>query len=517
LLEQTEANAVPPPIAISEPQTELLIPFPASGELYLKDIQATYPAVDWNTLDRLYISAGHYKFIKIGNLPLRTASRPLVISNKGGQVRVGGIGHVYLISLEGGANWVLTGRYDAGLKLGDSGFQGHQNNQYANTRGAYGILVDDEFLKSEITGIAVGGKATNFEISHLEVRNVGFAGVQLKTDNVGTATMVGVSLHDLYIHDTGGEGFYIGSTQAQPQHAFEYLKIYNCRVLRTGLEAMQLGQLGTGTEVYHNVFGPAALNWKDAFQGYQDNCGQAAFRYGVSKIYNNVFIGASDSLLNFFDQKFAGDPRLAGDYLLFSNNYLACSRHLGIFMGAVGEGTDGNTAYRFEKNYFRDIEFQRTEVYPGATPSTHLFRYFADALSISLVDNQFDLDSNISLTNRIDGINGTYKSLVATGNIRQSLPAISFNQSGLPPDFDYRRLEMWAATAGLNQDAPITYLVDDWVMYHGTPYRCILGGNNAGKQPDLNPTYWQAQALFTDDVRLSPSSSYQGIGLQDTP
>jgi hypothetical protein len=71
-------------------------------------------------------------------------------------------------------------------------------------------------------------------------------------------------------------------------------------------------------------------------------------------------------------------------------------------------------------------------------------------------------------------------------------------------------------TAGLNQDAPIDYLVDDWVMYRGTPYRCIQGGNNAGKQPDQNPGIWEAQPLFADDVRLSPSSSYQGIGLLDT-
>ena len=40
---------------------------PAIG-LYLPDVQASYPEVDWSTLERLYIPAGHYKFITLGNL-----------------------------------------------------------------------------------------------------------------------------------------------------------------------------------------------------------------------------------------------------------------------------------------------------------------------------------------------------------------------------------------------------------------------------------------------------------------
>lgn len=35
------------------------------------------------TLDRLYLPAGQWKNIYLGNLPVRTAERPLVITNKG--------------------------------------------------------------------------------------------------------------------------------------------------------------------------------------------------------------------------------------------------------------------------------------------------------------------------------------------------------------------------------------------------------------------------------------------------
>ena len=52
----------------------------ACDGMYYNDIQASFPAVDFATLDRLYIPAQHYKFINIGNLPLRSAANPLVIS-----------------------------------------------------------------------------------------------------------------------------------------------------------------------------------------------------------------------------------------------------------------------------------------------------------------------------------------------------------------------------------------------------------------------------------------------------
>ncbi len=55
------------------PEFTLTIPAPALGQgLYLIDIQASYPAVDWNTLDRIYLEGGEYKFLRIGNLPARS-------------------------------------------------------------------------------------------------------------------------------------------------------------------------------------------------------------------------------------------------------------------------------------------------------------------------------------------------------------------------------------------------------------------------------------------------------------
>ena len=262
----------PPYGRFGVPATTFTLPKPAGDfpALYVLDVQAAHPTVDWATLDRLYIPAGAYKTILLGNLPVRTAERPLVITNLGGQVKVGGKAANYVFSLQGGKNWILTGRYDPTSKTGDAGFRGHLEGGFAKSSGTYGIFVDDAFSKDGLSGIVVSNKASDFELDALEVARAEFAGISAKTDNDGTATMRNVKLHDTYIHDVGSEGIYFGSTQAQPQHTFENLHVYDNRIVRTGTEALQVGQLGPGCEVDHNVLGPGAIRWRSAFAQYQD-------------------------------------------------------------------------------------------------------------------------------------------------------------------------------------------------------------------------------------------------------
>jgi len=496
------------------PEVTFTIPSPANHQLYLPDIQASYPSVDWAKLDRLYIPAGHYKFIQIGNLPKRSANRPLVISNSGGQVRIGGLDHYYLFVLKGGANWVLTGQYDSVSRTGDPGFLGHFGNHYTATRDTYGILVDDEFYPGRSNhGIAIGGGATDFEVSFIEIRRTGFDGMNVKTDDNGAALMSNVRLHDLYIHDTKSEGFYIGSTQTQPQHAFEGLKIYNNRVLRTGTEALQVGQLGTGTEIHHNVFGPAALDWKDAFQTYQDSCSQFSVRYGRGECHHNVFIGAAGTLISFFGMAVDGDPRAAGDHFLIRDNYYSAYRSLGAYVGAAGGVEDGITAYRFENNVFRGFSWQRHEVYPNDSEPAHVFRTFISTNPIVLKNNRYGAPAN--LINTFTGANGASANVSATGNALETVAPLAFHNAGLPADFDYLLLELWTATASRAGGAAVSYHPGDHVMFNGRMYRSIAPADQTGLQPDLHPEAWEDLGLPPDDVRLAPGSPHGGVGLLD--
>lgn len=500
------------------PQNTLTLPFPANGELYLPNIQQSYPNVDWSTLDRLYLSAGHYKLIKIGNLPIRSRTRPLVITNKGGQVRVGGLNHYYLFVLEGGANWILTGEYDAAAQTGHASFPGHKGNNYNNTRGTYGILIDDDFYSGRSnSGLTIGGRATDFEVSYVEVREVGFAGVNMKTNDDGTAVMRNVRLHDLYIHDVGSEGFYLGSTQSPPQHPLENLEIYNCRVLRTATEALQLGQLGNGTNIHHNVFALAAIDWKDAFQRWQDSNSQIGVRYGSGAIHHNIFIGAGGSLLSFFGQVRDGDTHVAGDGLTLSDNYYASFRGLGAYVAAnpINNTGDGITAYRFERNYFRAFSWQRPEVYPSEPQPTHLFQIAVANTPVVLQDNRFDM--SFALTNRFPGENGAAGNVTATGNVRGEVVPVAFNDFGFPANFDYLLVEVWTATCGRCPDptTPVYYQPDDYVMHLGVLYRNVSGGAVTGTVPGMDPAIWMNLGFPPDDVRLAPNSPYPGMGLLD--
>ena len=508
------------------PEYTLHIPAPPLGQgLYLIDIQDSYPNVDWNTLDRLYLEGGEYKFLRLGNLPQRSPDRPLVITNFNGQVRVGGQGHYYLFVLSGGSNWIVTGKYDPISRTGDAAFPGHRGNDYTDTRGTYGILVDDDFhnFGTGNSGITVGSKVpvgivnpptSDFEISFVEIREVGFAGMSIKTDDDGRVSMDNVYIHDNYLHDIGSEGLYIGSTQTQPQHPFNNLHIENNRILRTGTEALQIGQLGEGCEINNNVFALAAIDWKDAFQAWQDSCSQVAVRYGQSSIHHNVFIGSANSLISFFGQD-VGDLHLAGDGLAFRDNFYSTFRFLGGFMGG---DADGVSTWVIERNSFRQFDFQRDEIYSGTTHPGHLIRvHTAQTNPIELTDNVFD-EPTLELVNGLGGaLNGTVGNITATGNSRGPVEPVTFNDfMGLTADVDYLLVERWSATSSRAGGAPTLYHLGDYVMHRANLYVCIEPGTHSGKDPTSHPSTWQLMALPGDDVRLAPGSAHAGVGLLDT-
>lgn len=489
---------------------ENIFTLPEIGEgngYYYPDIQARFPEVDWQHLDRLYIPAGKYKFINIGNLPERSTADPLVITNLGGQVQVGGFGHYYLFVLGGGRNWILSGRYDPISRTGDSGYRGHWGGEYVDSRGKYGFLVDDNQENLGNSGISIGGTASDFELEFLEVREVGFAGMTIKTNDDGEATMENISIHDNYIHDTLSEGFYIGSTQAQPQHLVRDLELYNNRVIRTGTEAIQIGNLGGNVHVHHNVFALSAIHWKDSFQAWQDGNLQIGNRTGDLDIEGNVFIGAAGNMVFASAQAITGDDYPENSTVLFKNNYFSSTRNL--FFYLRNDQFPG-LQYRLEENYFSHMVFGRDEIDPNAVAPTHMIRTFTPA-SLSFVSNTWDVEQDFS--NVLKNGNGTAGNVSGHDNIRQAPPALSFYNTGLPDNFDWLKVEVWAATAGRGNDQPISYEKDDIVMYHGRPYRCRQESCPPGLLPKEYPDTWVEMDYFPDDWRLKKDTGLDGIGL----
>jgi len=501
----------------SVPDTTFMLPGPAGdGGMYYPDLQASFPAVDWANLDRLYIPAGHYKFIRLGNLPNRSMGDPLVITNSGGQVRIGGLGHYYVFPLSGGSGWVLTGRYDPISQTGHPDFSGHAGDAYANSQGKYGIYINDEYTDEsdhDVSGLGVGGSATQFELEFVEIARTGFAGITLKTDDDGSALMSDVLIHDLYIHDTGGEGMYIGSTQTQPQHKFENLEIYNNRVLRTALETIQIGQMGDGVNVHNNVFGPGAIGWRSAFQQYQDKNLQIGYREGVVEIHHNIFIGATDSLVYLNGVNLVGDVHAAGDGVRVHDNFIA---HTGWLGGYIKSETP-QAAHSFADNYFRGYRFIRDEVYP-VSEATHYFRLNQNGgdFPLTFTGNRFELPDTlkfVSVLANVDG-NDTNGNVSGSGNVRGTVDPIEFVDFGVSADFDYSRIELWTEKATVvGSEPPVSYDQNDIAFYEGVPYRCRITVCASGLVPSDNPGTWLALPLFPDDVRLIANSPYAGIGL----
>lgn len=491
-----------------EPEEVFTLPtIAAGGGYYYPDIQASFPGVDWQNVDRLYIPAGHYKFIRIGNLPDRDAQNPLVITNTGGQVRVGGLGHYYLFVVGGGKNWVITGRYDPVSQTGDSNYKGHWRGSYANSRDTYGFLVDDEFVRESVSGLSVGGRASDFEIEFVEIRQVGFAGMVLKTDDDGTATMANVKVHDTYIHDTLSEGYYIGSTQSQPQHQVRNLELYNNRVIRSGTEAIQVGNLGGNTKIYNNVFALSAVHWKDAFQPWQDGNLQLGNRAGDVTIENNIFIGAAGNLVFASAQQIAGDSYPVTSTVRFRNNYFSSTRNLFFY---IRNDEFPGVQYILQDNYFTHMDFQRDELDSKATAPQEMIRTFTPA-SLEFLDNIWNVDLNFS--NPLHSGNGTNKNVSGSGNITDDPPQLGLCEPGLPTGFDYLKLEVWTATAGRGGGAPVSYEQGDIVMHLGIPYLCLNSTCASGMVPPDNPGIWQQMPYFPDDWRLEQSSSFAEVGL----
>jgi hypothetical protein len=172
-----------------------------------------------------------------------TADKPIIIQNCGGTVTVNGTGRSYAIKTENSKFFKLTG---------------------GSVSQSYGIKITGGQL-----GLTLDKLSTNFEVDHIEILKPGFAGIMAKTDPScdnatirGNFVMENISLHDNYVHDTGGEGFYIGNSFFQGAstpcgtrlpHEIHNVKIFNNIVKNSGWESIQLGCATKGAEVYNNT------------------------------------------------------------------------------------------------------------------------------------------------------------------------------------------------------------------------------------------------------------------------
>lgn len=254
--------------------------------------------------DTICLSAGSRSNLTIKNVT-GSAAAPVVIKNCGGRVTIDtATSHGLLILAS--THFQLTGSGDA-----------------AQT---YGIYIGKTPQGSQ--GLALTGKSSDYEVDHLELEASGFAGIMSKTDpSCSEPDLRGfvqrkTHFHHNFIHDTGGEGFYVGyswwperkdvdctgTLKTFYPHDIEGISIHHNRIERTGWDALQLGCATKDAAIHHNVirdYGLAKVQYQTS--GMQINAGTAAHIYandlrqgeggglivfglGGNRIYNNLIV-----------------------------------------------------------------------------------------------------------------------------------------------------------------------------------------------------------------------------------
>lgn len=260
-------------------------------------------------------AATAYKNLLFRNI-VGTAEQPIIIQNCGGTAVLNATGYSFGLKMQYSKYFKLSG---------------------GATANSYGIRIQGGHI-----GVALGDLSTNFEVDHLEVANSGFAGIMAKTDPScdpaswrENFTMKNINLNYNYVHDSGGEGFYVGNSffatgvntdcGLKFPHEIHYLRLYNNIVKNSGWDGIQVGCATVGAKVYGNsVENYGVLNQFNQRNGMQLGEGTGGLCYGnfikqgtgngmnvlglgTNVIYNNVIVNTGDMGI-FCDERYTPGP-----------------------------------------------------------------------------------------------------------------------------------------------------------------------------------------------------------------
>lgn len=286
----------------------------ASAYTFTKTVPLNVVTVDGDALgvqpgDVIGIVAGERTrlvFVNIEGEP----GNPVIIANMGGKVRVGNDHFSEAIR-------IANSRY---FELRGDGDPAHH----------YGIEV---FRAGGGQGVDATDLSTNYELCFLEIHHTGYAGIMSKTDprcdnsaNQGVFFQHDVRIHDNYVHDTHGEGLYIGNSfheLGQPlscgrkfPHDVIGLRVYNNIVERTGRDGIQVGSATSDCEIYNNFVRGSGLRL-ESIHGSNLQIGEGT----TGKCYNNTLIDCFSNGIAMFG---------LGNNTVF-NNVIVNSGRQGIF------------------------------------------------------------------------------------------------------------------------------------------------------------------------------------------
>lgn len=254
----------------------------------------------------IYIPAGKRGALLLKNLK-GTLAAPILIVNHGGKVTFStDLTASYGFKTQNCTYFKVLGNGDSNIKYG-----------FEVNGGNIGMTMDD--------------LSSDFEIGFVDVHNTGFAGIMAKTDPTcdedtwrGHFTMANVYIHDNYVHQTGGEGLYIGNSFYEDGVSTSCgtvlpHDVVNLRILRnvtdsTGSEGIQVGSATMGCVINANTVKNPGIS---PFSAYQDNGIQIGEGTG-GKCYNNLVQNAPGNGIIVLG---LGDNQVYNNYVLDSKSY----------------------------------------------------------------------------------------------------------------------------------------------------------------------------------------------------
>jgi len=450
---------------------------------------------------KILIKGGIYEWIGIDNASSGTANNPIVITNYDGQVET------KEFKISGLKFFKLSGKYDSLKKTGDLNFPGHDAG-YAFSQNKYGIFVNNRWTNDSKALLSVTGFtdkngidqiSTDYEIEYVESGNGGYSNL-FKWD--GKVSIVdNVSIHDCYFHDTGGEGLYLGITDdSKPGQVFRNLSIYNNRLIRTGYDALQLGKVVKGANIYNNVL-YGGMNWRSPFMEFQDFGASLNFCDGGINFKNNIIVGGSGAIFQLglrFQPWYSSIDPVIGNINFENNLFVNTKSSVGSYLNADELSSKGVTLSMNNNDFGGFKNFKYNQVYPNWTSVPYAIKNFSP-LSPKLTNNNWD-----SAGGKTTLYNSDYGLGTLTNNKIADIPNPNFVNFLGVANFDYTNLDLWASKNTVGSPGTIiTYKEGQFVLWKSKMYKCIL--QNSQVEPGVSSgwaNYWQLMNQPADDVRL---------------
>lgn len=196
--------------------------------------------------------------------------------------------------------------------------------------------------------VSAGDMSEEMEFFEIEISGAGFAGMSIKTDPTGNNPDAWfpafhfnrLLVHHMYIHDTQGEGVYMGYFDMSPMtksnsagesvtcraHHMYDCRIYRCEFLRNGYDAIQWNN-AENLEICYNMLRYAGI------RGEKDQA--SGMSLGMSgKIYNNVISDYQGPAIQF---------GTLGEIHIFNNLFInGCPGSAGLLLLATAEVPEQN-------------------------------------------------------------------------------------------------------------------------------------------------------------------------------